>query len=114
MKFNEFYEQIVLPAKKINPHHIRLDGEIAGGNRKIFGSFTHNNRIWKVHSDTHYEPLMLAYEYSCLDCEKNDPFIMETTRNGSNCLALIDKLFRLQINSKYKYLYIYEQKAKKI
>jgi len=41
---------------------MRLDGELSGGNRTVVGVFRGDGRDWKVHEDSHYEPLLIAYE----------------------------------------------------
>ena len=61
--FIDFMNQRVIPTQNANPSHHRLDGNTTGsqGNRKIFDCFQHQGKTWKVHSDTHYAPLMTAY-----------------------------------------------------
>jgi hypothetical protein len=88
-----------------NPDHKRLDEQPSGGNRTIFGCFQHDERTWKVHSDTHYKPLMLAYEATIND--GSDPFVEHKTKGGRLSLILRPELRELQ-NSSYKHLYIYE------
>ena len=102
--FIEFMEQAVIPEQKANPEHIRLDGQLSGGNRSIFGCFEHFGRTWKVHSDTRYEPLMLAHDAAV---EGKDPFVESTTNGGGSSLVLQPEIKERQ-NTPYKYLYIYE------
>lgn len=59
--FTDFVERIALPRLLENPRAARLDGEVTGGNRNVAGRFYFGGRQWKVHSDTHFEPLLLAY-----------------------------------------------------
>lgn len=59
--FTEFVERVALPRLLENPRATRLDGEVTGGNRQVAGRFFFGGRQWKVHSDTHFEPLLLAY-----------------------------------------------------
>lgn len=106
--FQSFMEQEVLPARAANPGHRRLDGEIAGGNRSVFGVFRHAGRQWKVHADTHYEPLLLAYK-ALRTGEVGDPFVAEPTRSGDGtCLVLIEPLKQRMSDVRPKYLYVYE------
>lgn len=100
--FVSFMTDVVLPRQLSNPSDIRLDGQLTGGNREVAGTFWHNRRLWKVHSDTHYEPLLIAL-YAAE--EGDDPFIEEGTDRGE-CLALIPEL-RSRQRSRHKYLYIY-------
>jgi hypothetical protein len=103
--FVEFMNGVVIPAQNASPDHIRLDGNTSGGNRTVFGCFQHYGRTWKVHSDTHYEPLILAYEATIND--DSDPFVEDNTERGGSSLILRSELRELQ-NSSYKHLYIYE------
>jgi hypothetical protein len=106
--FESFIESLIIPRRKANPAHIRLDGNTSGGNREVFGVFQHSNKIWKVHADTHYEPLLLAYDL-IKKREIVDPFVRETTNTGSGtCLVLQKRFQRLLSKPRFKYLYIYE------
>ncbi|MEO0927120.1 MAG: hypothetical protein AAFY63_14730 [Cyanobacteria bacterium J06643_13] len=101
--FVEFMEQLVIPEQKANPEHIRLDGQLSGGNRNIFGGFQHSGRTWIVHSDTHYKPLPLAYVVAVT---AKEPFDENRTAGGGLSLILKPGIKKLQ-NSSHKYLYIY-------
>jgi hypothetical protein len=105
--FLEFVKKEVIPAKKANPDHKRLDRQTSGGNRRVVGHFQHEERLWKVHSDTYYEPLMLAYKAAIDGIE---PFVEDATQKGSASLRLKPEIKRLQ-TTKYKHLYIYEVKT---
>ncbi len=102
--FVEFIENEVIPQKEANPDDKRLDGQPSGGNRTVFGCFQHYGRTWKVHSDTHYVPLMLAYDAAI---DGSDPFIEDKTEGGGSSLILKSEIKERQ-NSRHKYLYIYE------
>ena len=102
--FVKFIENQVIPKRKVNPDDKRLDGQSSGGNRTIFGCFQHYGRTWKVHSDTHYEPLMLAYKAAITG---SDPFIEDKTEGGGLSLILQPEIKKHQ-NTKHKYLYIYQ------
>ena len=104
--FLAFMELMIIPQKIANPNNIRLDGRTSGGNRMVAGLFRHHNKIWKVHSDTRYAPLMLAYN-SLKEGKSGNPFVEEPTRNG-NCLVLSHDIQRLMKKPRFKHLYIYE------
>lgn len=78
--FPTLMELFVLPWKRQHPNDIRIDGELTRGNWHVAGRFRHSTKIWKVHADTHYEPLMLAYE-AMLSGSLN-PFREEPTPRG--------------------------------
>jgi hypothetical protein len=102
--FTQLMDTVLLPQRSKNPTHIRLDGKDSGGNREVAGRFLHQGNVWKIHSDTHYEPLIIAYEAITKDAAF-DPFLEQPTTNG-NCLVLKHELRR----SKFKHMYIYEDK----
>ena len=82
--------------------NIRLDGQLTGGNRKVFAYFDYNGSNWKIHSDTHLSELFKAYR----EIKKgNDPFKIKITNKGNTCIELINN-----IASKPKHLYIYFNK----
>ena len=103
--FRSFMEAVVLPMRGANPSHRRLDGQVAGGNREVVGIFRYGGRVWKVHADTHYEPLLIAY--NALTSGTDDPFVEESTRRGL-CLDLLPELRARRRDPRRKYLYIYE------
>jgi hypothetical protein len=99
-----FVENVVLPGRSRNPAHLRLDGQTTGGNRTVAGTFRGDGREWRVHEDSHYEPLLAAYE----SFKAGDPwpFIEEPTKTGS-CLDLKPELQARLSDRRHKYLYIY-------
>jgi hypothetical protein len=103
--FVSFMEAVVLPARAASPTDIRLDGSRTGGNFAVFGEFEYGATQWKVHSDSHYEPLMLAYEVA-----KNgtDPFVKVPTKRGNSLDLNADLRLRLS-ERRFKYIYIYER-----
>lgn len=103
LTYAAFVEGVVLPGREANPDHKRLDGWPRGGNREVAGRFMRNGRVWKVHADSHYEPLLLAYELECAD---EEPFRYDRTKNGDS-LVLADELQRRR-KTRFKHLYIYE------
>jgi len=104
--FVAFMQIVVLPQRAANANHIRLDGETSGGNRTVAAMFRHHNKVWKVHADSGYEPLILAYD-SITEGNVADPFLEESTRRG-NCLVLSDSVRRRMVRPRFKHLYIYE------
>ena len=106
--FKAFMEKLVIPQKKANPNHIRLDGKTSGSTREAAGMFRHHNKVWKVDADTRYEPLLLAYDLMKKGAV-NDPFVEEATATGKGtCLVLREKVKKLLPYSRFKYHYIYE------
>jgi hypothetical protein len=57
--YERFVEAVVLPRREQNPEHRRLDGWASGGNFKVAGVFDYDGQTWKVHEDSHYEPLLM-------------------------------------------------------
>jgi hypothetical protein len=104
--FVEFVERVVIPRHAVNPSDLRLDGQLTGGNRLVAGTFRHAGREWLVHSDTHYERLMLAHDANRAD--STDPFVEQRTPRG-NSLDLTPALRRRASRPGRKYLYIYER-----
>ncbi len=110
--FIDFMVDMVKPDKRNNPDHIRLDGKLKGSNGKIYGKFKHFGKIWKVHQDTRYLPLELAYNAAMND---KDPFVRGLTRTKKKPkLKLSDEIRKLQSDqqdSKSDYLNIYPSKS---
>lgn len=103
--FISFMEELVLPRHEGRPADVRLDGEPSGGNRQVVGRFWHNGRLWKVHADTRYEPLIVAYR--AVQRGIPDPFVETPSQDaGSRCLELVPTL--RSGRSRRKYMYIYE------
>ena len=103
--FASFIESYVLPLRKEHPGWRRLDGETTGGNRNVAARFVHQNTTCKVHADTHFDPLLVAYEAARGGA---DPFEQELTRaSGSLCLVLVPSLRVKTAVPSRKYLYMY-------
>lgn len=100
MDFLQFMQAIILPLREAHPDFIRLDGRPGGGNRADAGRFFHAGRVWVVHADTHFRPLMRAYE-SALRGE--DPFLVREIRGGLR-LDLKDDLWPEPPRHLYVYL----------
>lgn len=101
--FAAFIERAVVPTAEVNPDHQRLDGRTEGGNREVFGRFWRDGIRWKVHADSHYQPLLMAYGY---EQEGEEPFAHRKTNNGRS-LVLIDRLQAAR-ETQHRHLYIYE------
>jgi hypothetical protein len=102
--FRAFMEQLIVPMQASNPHDKRLDGQPSGGNREVVGYFWHDGRRWKVHADTHYRQLLIAYE-ALKSGQVQDPFVEHPTVRGTS-LDLIPAL-RSRSLEREKHLYIY-------
>ncbi|TKB95737.1 hypothetical protein [Pedobacter cryophilus] len=84
--FFELYQTLVAPLKKSKPEYIRLDGQIKGSNRGVFGYFKFNNSFWKIDADTQIDKLDLAKKLLLKD---NDALIVRPTKNNKNeCLVI--------------------------
>lgn len=98
--FGDFMEKSVLPQRARNPEAVRLDGRTSGGNRRVFGRFWYGGELWRVNSDTHFEPLLLAYEG-----RDSEPFVRTATASGM-ALELHPELQAAR-KTRHKNLYIY-------
>jgi hypothetical protein len=106
--FTAYIETEILPQRQAHPAHLRLDGKTTGGNRQIAGLFYHQDRLCKVHADSHYEPLLLAYDAILRHGAAYDPFrIEDTNTRAGTCLVLIDEVQHMKTKPKFKHLYIY-------
>jgi hypothetical protein len=104
--FFRLMEAEILPRRDANPTHVRLDGEFTGGNCQVAGRSRHNGKVWKIHANTHYEPLLQAYNAEKTDATC-DPFIETPTKKGT-CLVLNDNLRKLMSTS-FRHMFIYEE-----
>jgi hypothetical protein len=103
--FMECVEGCIIPLQQANPTWLRLDGQQPGGNRKMVARFRYDGRIWKIHADSWFAPIMRAFE-AVASGNIEDPFVRARTRNG-DCLNLIAPLHGSQ---KAKHFYVYEVK----
>jgi hypothetical protein len=107
--FQAFLEAVVLPLRAEHPTRRRLDGWPSGGNWEIAGRFWYADTLWIVHADTHFEPLLLAYEASQ---KGEDAFIIEPT-NTRTSLNITPSLRTRMTNPRFKYIYVYEAETPK-
>ena len=101
--FKDWVEQVVHPLQKKNPNWHRLDGQTSGGNRNDVGKFRYRDRVWIVHADTRFAPVIRAYQ-SITNGTVPDPFTIQRAK-VRDCLDLLPKL---KIPNQPKHLYIYE------
>ena len=103
--YERFVEGVVLPRHLAHPADRRLDGWPSGGNLTVAGVFHYDGRKWKVHEDSHYEPLLIAYE--AMKAGERTPFLEESTKSGMS-LNLTPNLRAKMTPTRFKYLYIYD------
>lgn len=103
--YTAFAEAVVLPRRAADPAARRLDGWTSGGNMAVAGVFRYDGREWRVHEDSHYEPLLIAYE--AFNSGDRAPFVEKPTKHGT-CLDLKPDLRARLTTPRFKYLYIYE------
>ena len=99
-----FVEAVVLPRRQAKPGDRRLDGWQSGGNFAVAGVFRYDGRDWKVHEDSHYEPLLIAYE--AFKNGDQRPFVEQPTKRATT-LDLKPDLRARTSSGRFKYLYIY-------
>lgn len=105
--FEDYVEQFVIPHQNHNPDRIRLDDWETGGNREIYGVFRYRNKYWKVHGDSRFEPLLVAYK--AVKDEHADPFTEKTTNSGKGNSLILKEEFQSRLSKpRFKHLYIYE------
>lgn len=102
--FEAFYESVIEPLRAANPDHRRLDGQQSGGNYDVVGRLRYQGRRWKIHADTHYEPLDIAYQ-ALTGSPPRDPFVTAPTKTGVR-LDLAEDLQRRR-GTRYRHLYVY-------
>ena len=101
--FVEFVEEKVLPHREANPDWKRLDGATSGSNAEVFGGFKYKGAGYRVHADTHFEPMMVAYE--AVQAGDEEPFTEAPTRTGER-LDLKPEL-AAQVKGRARHLYAY-------
>jgi hypothetical protein len=104
--FEAWVEKEVRPLREKNPSWHRLDGEPSGGNRKVIGKFRHVGRVWEVHADTKFEPILRAYG-AITTGGVQDPFTVQRAK-VRDCLDLLP---RLKTPKQHKYFYVYGRAA---
>ncbi len=105
--FAAFMESAAMPKFLNDTSQIRLDGQQSVGNRRVFGKFRHAGSVWKVHDDSHFEPLFLAYyNFKFTSNGRTSTFVKEET-DSTSCLELNCTLTALR-ESSVKQMYIYK------
>lgn len=108
VNFASFMEHVVLPKQAADPTQVRLDGQTSGGNRTPAGFFYHQGMLWRVHADSQFEPLVVAYQ-ALKERPTADPFFAVPTGSGKrHCLVLTSELQQKLCRPRFKHLYIYE------
>lgn len=101
--FAAFVEAKVTPHRDANPDWKRLDGAATGSNADIFGAFRYKGAAYRVHADTHFEPLFVAYQ-AVVDGDEA-PFVEAPTKTGER-LDLTPEL-KAQVKGRFRHLYAY-------
>jgi hypothetical protein len=104
--YNSFIAWVVeevRPLQEENPSWHRLDGGASEGNRKVIGKFRHVARVWEVHGDTRFAPVLRAYE-AITTGSAQDPFIVRRAK-VRDCLDLLPQL---KTPGQAKYFYVYD------
>jgi hypothetical protein len=102
--FGAMMRQVVIPMHMAEPSHARLDSPRTDGNWDVLCRFQWKARVWKVHMDSHFEPLMLAYygwQYSLGD----DVFVESAIETGVR-LDIVDVVAAIR-PTRHRYLYLY-------
>jgi len=106
--FPTFMQRVALPMHLANPGHRRLDGNETKGNWDVAGRFRWKGRIWKVHMDSHFESLLLAY-YAYQHVLQEDAFVEADMQNGVR-LDLAPTVVTPR-RTEDRYLYIYRDEG---
>ncbi len=102
--FEAFYAAVIQPLRAANPDHRRLDGQLSGGNFDVVGRFRYQGREWKVHADTHYEPLDIAFR-ALTGSPPRDPFLCAPTKTGLRLDLAVD--LQRRRGTRHRHLYVY-------
>jgi hypothetical protein len=103
--FVRLIRSAVIPLRDANPTWTRLDGRASGGSRNTFAKFEYLGKGWAIHEDTHFEPLMLAYESAVTGV---DPFIIADTDRGQRLELNPDLASQRAGLPRYLYIYNWE------
>ena len=100
--------QLVLPMHAVNPSHRRLDSPRTEGNWDVLCRFRCKGAVWKVHMDSHFEPLLLAY-YAWQFRLGDDVFAVAEMDSGVR-LDIVPEISAIR-PTEHRYLYIYRDEA---
>jgi hypothetical protein len=104
--YESFIEEYVIPQHVAHPAHIRLDGKTKGSSLEVAGRFKHHGKVWKVHFDTRYEPLLLAFE-AVKHGQVQDPFVEKPTKQNQGICLVLQNSIKAKQSTQFKYLFIY-------
>ena len=101
-----FIRAVVMPMHLAAPDDVQLDGRAAGGNRDVAGRFRFRSEVWRVHMDSRYEPLLLAY-YAWVYLKGEDTLVEAVAeREGGRRLDIHPDVRSINAVGP-RYLYIY-------
>ena len=101
--FVAFVDTKVTPLRDANPDWKRLDGATSGSNADVVGAFRYKGAAYRVHADTHFEPLYVAYQ--AVKAGEEEPFTEAPTKTGER-LDLTPAL-KEQVKGRARHLYAY-------
>ncbi len=99
--FSDWVTTDVMPLQRKNPTWHRLDGEPSGGNRNVVGRFRHLGRVWVVHGDTRFDPVLRAF--GAIQNGTKNPFVIKPAK-VRDCLDWTPKM---AIKGQPKHFYFY-------
>jgi hypothetical protein len=108
--FGEMMRQVVLPMHLAEPSHARLDSPRTDGNWDVLCRFRWKGTVWKVHFDSRYEPLLLAY-YGWQFGLGDDVFVEAPMEKGVR-LDITPSLAGVRPTS-HRYLYLYRDETQR-
>lgn len=101
--FASFVDEKVRPHLEANPNWKRLDGETTGSNDDVFGSFRYQGAAYRIHSDTHFEPIFVAYQ--AMQAGDEEPFVESATKSGARLDLTPDLAAKVTGKSRHMYAY---------
>lgn len=101
--FAAFYEEKVLPHRDANPDWKRLDGATSGSNADVFGAFRYKGAGYRVRADTHFEPMLVAYE--AVQAGEEEPFTEAPTKTGERLDLKPELAGRVKGRNRHLYAY---------
>lgn len=107
--FLELMEQVIVPRFEADPNSTRIGSKALGGGPRMPSCyFVYRGRTWRVHGDSAYQPLMIAYK-AMKSGALPYPFVEKTKSRGSGlCLLLHESLAPVLASLPIQRMYIYE------